>query len=256
MVIRCRENYPTALNHEELIEGETVMSLAKIDKKDTTRRGFVKNVAMGTGGIALASSLRAALTPGRSDLIAAPGPVVQTPPQGELKYRKYFTTELRPEEKEIGFGASPMFLVFADNDIIEGCHFFSAMLMGQSATKIAGHGPHKHKDPEVLVALGTDPDHPHELYAEYEIFMGPELERHVVNKPSLVFIPGNFIHCPFTVTKVTRPFIFIEAQYAPKEIEIPYRDLVPENMRDKYIFLELDGSSEKGKPRPAPRKRP
>ena len=232
------------------------MSLIKIEKKSTTRRGFVKDVAVGAGGIALASALRAALTSAKGELIAAPSPIVQPVPQGELKYRKYFTTELKPEEKEIGFGASPMFLVFADNDIIEGCQFFSAMLMGESATKVAGHGPHKHRDPEVLVALGTDPDHPHELYAEYEIYMGPEMEKHVINKPSLVFIPANFIHCPFRVTKATRPFIFIEAQYTPKEVETPFRDLVPAEMRDKYIFLELDGSSEKGKPRSQPKKRP
>ena len=232
------------------------MSLVKIDKKETTRRGFVKNVAIGAGGIALASSLREALTPGKSDLIAAPGPLIQPPPQGELKYRKYFTTELTKEEKSIGFGASPMFTVFCDNDIIEGCQFFSAMLMGPSATKVAGHGPHKHKDPEVLVALGTDPDHPQELYAEYEVFMGPEMERHVVNKPSLVFIPGDFIHCPFRIIRADRPFIFIEAQYALKEIEVPFRNMVPENMRDKYIFLDLDGSSEKGKPRNQPKKKP
>ena len=231
------------------------MSLISIDKK-STRRGFVKNVAVGAGGIALASTLRAALNPDGSELMAGPGTIVQPAPQGGLKYRKYFTTELTPEEKNIGFGASPMFLVFADNDIIEGCHFFSAMLMGESATKVAGHGPHKHRDPEVLVALGTDPDHPNELYGEYEIYMGPEMEKHVINKPSLVFIPSNFVHCPFRVTKATRPFIFIEAQYTPKEVEIPLKELVPADMRDKYIFLNLDGSSEKGKPRPPAKQRP
>jgi len=223
------------------------MGLFKIDKKGTTRRGFVKELAVSAGGLTFMSSLRTALDPAGSELIAAPNPIVQTAPQGELKYRKYFTTELTREEKEIGFGGSPMFTVFADNDIIEGCQFFSVMLMGASATKIAGHGPHKHRDPEVLVALGTDPDHPNELYAEYEICMGPEMEKHVVNKPSLVYIPANFIHCPFTVTKVTRPFIFIEAQYTPKETETSLRDLVPADMRNKYIFLDSDGSSEKGK---------
>jgi hypothetical protein len=227
------------------------MSLGRIDKKGTTRRGFVKEVAAGAAGVAVAGALRAALVPAHEGLIAAPGPLVQAPAPGELKYRKYFTTELRPEELEIGYGAMKnMFMVFCDGDIIEGCHFFSAMLMGEAATKVAGHGPHKHRDPEVLVALGTDPDHPHELGAEYEIFMGPEMEKHVVNKPSLVFIPGGFIHCPFRVTKVTRPFIFIEAQYAPKDVETSFRDMVPADMRNKYIFIDSDGSSQKGKPMP------
>ncbi len=226
------------------------MGLIKTANANTTRRGFVKGIAAGTAGIAVAGALRAALEPVGNELIAAPKPVVQAA-EKEMKYRKYFTTELTPEEYEIGYGAMKnMFMVFCDGDIIEGCHFFSAMLMGESATKIAGHGPHKHRDPEVLVALGTDPDHPHELGAEYEVFMGPEMEKHVVNKPSLVFIPGNFIHCPFRVTKVTRPFIFIEAQYSPKDVETSLRDMVPADMRDKYIFIDSDGSSEKGKAKP------
>lgn len=115
---------------------------------------------------------------------------------------------------------------------------------------MAGHGPHKHRDPEVLVALGTDPDRPQELGAGYEICMGPEMGRHVVNKLSMVFIPGNFIHWPFRVTKVTRPFIFIEAQYSPKDVETSFRDLVPGDMRDKYVLIDSDGSSEKGKAKP------
>jgi hypothetical protein len=49
-----------------------------------------------------------------------------------------------------------MFTVFTDTDTLQGSHYFSAMIMGESAIKVAGHGPHSHKDPEILVALGTD----------------------------------------------------------------------------------------------------
>ena len=58
-------------------------------KKGTTRRGFVKNVAAGAGGLALANSLRAALPPGQTALIAAPAPTT--------KYDKYV---LVPEIKQ------------------------------------------------------------------------------------------------------------------------------------------------------------
>jgi len=229
------------------------MGLIKVAKTNTTRRGFVKEIAAGTAGVAITGALGAALGP----IHAAPKPPVQAPPQGGLKYRKYFTGELTPEEYEIGYGAMRnMFLVFCDNDIIEGCHYFSAMLMGESATKTLGHGPHKHRDPEVLVALGTDPDHPQELGAEFFMCMGPEMEKHVVSKPSLVFVPANTIHCPFTVTRVTRPFIFIQAQYAPKAVETALRDMVPPEMRNKYIFIDSDGSSDKGKPKLPQRKMP
>ena len=223
----------------------------------TTRRKFVKNVATGTAALAFGGKaiLRANRTnPSESN------PAAQPAQEGELKYRKCFLTELHPEEREKGFGAQNMFVVFSDNDIIEGCHFFSAMYMGESATKIAGHGPHKHKEPEVLVALGTDPSNPRDLGAEFELYMGAEMEKHVINKSTLIYIPANTIHCPFRVTKVQRPFMFIQAQYGLKLQETPLRDLVPANMRDKYIFIEADGNqkdvyippSERGKPKPKP----
>jgi hypothetical protein len=158
----------------------------------------------------------------------------------ELKYRKLFLNELNPEEKGKGFGRSPIFTVFADTDIIQGCNFFSAMIMGDSASKSAGHGPHVHKDPEVLVALGTDPEHPKELGGEIEIFMGPEMEKHIITESTIIFIPANFIHCPFRVTKVTRPFIFIQSQYSPKLNEKSLKKLVAEELRDKMVFIDTE----------------
>jgi hypothetical protein len=158
----------------------------------------------------------------------------------ELKYSKYFLNELKPEERAKGMGKSPMFTVLADTDIISGCNFFSAMIMGDSATKVAGHGPHIHKDPEVLVALGTDTEHPRDLGAEMELCMGPEMEKHLITESTIIFIPANFIHCPFRILKVTRPFIFIQSQYSPKLHEKSLKKLVSEEMRDKMIFIDTD----------------
>ena len=160
----------------------------------------------------------------------------------EVKYGKYFLHELTPEERERGFGKDSGFVVFSDNDIIQGCNYFSVRVMGEAATKIAGHGPHIHKDAEVLVALGTDPDNPTELGAEIELCMGPEMEAHTITRSTLVYIPPNFIHCPFRVLKVARPFLFIQSQYAPKMTEKPFKQLVPAEMRDKMIFLDFDGT--------------
>jgi hypothetical protein len=158
----------------------------------------------------------------------------------ELKYRKYFLNELLPEEKQKGFGKNPMFTVMTDNDIIEGCHFFTAMMMGESATKKAGHGPHVHKTAEILVALGTDPEHPRVLGAEIELCMGPEMEKHYITESTLVYIPANFIHCPFRVLKVDRPFVFIQAQYSLKLNETSLKKLVAEDLRSKMIFIDTE----------------
>ena len=159
----------------------------------------------------------------------------------ELKYSKYFLNELAPEAREKGFGKMPNMVAYTDNDIIEGSHYFSAMIMGPMAIG-RGHGPHSHKDPEVLVALGTDMDNPKELGAVMELCMGPEMEKHIVTTSTLVFIPANFVHCPFTITKVDRPFLFIQAQYAPKLTETSYKKLIAEAERDKYIFIDADGT--------------
>jgi hypothetical protein len=215
-------------------------------EKGTTRRGFVKEITGGAAGIALAGVLSAAFMPTKESIAAAMNNPASPASEGTgSKYRKCFLNELTPEEREIGFGASNMFVTFADNDIIEGCNYFSAMWMGELATKTLGHGPHTHPVPEVLVALGSDPENPEDLGAEFELYMGTEMEKHIINKSTMIYIPENTVHCPFTITRVTRPFLFIQAHYGPKLAETARRDLVPEDMRSKYIFIDSDGSSEK-----------
>ncbi|MEJ2244893.1 MAG: hypothetical protein P8Y80_02225 [Acidobacteriota bacterium] len=215
-------------------------------EKGTTRRGFVKEITGGAAGIALAGVLSAAFMPTKESIAAVMNPPNPSSAQGSgSKYRKCFLNELTPDEREIGFGASNMFVTFADNDIIEGCNYFSAMWMGELATKTLGHGPHTHPVPEVLVALGSDPENPEDLGAEFELYMGTEMEKHIINKSTMIYIPENTVHCPFTITRVTRPFLFIQAHYGPKLAETARRDLVPEDMRSKYIFIDSDGSSEK-----------
>ena len=213
-------------------------------EKGTTRRGFVKEITAGAAGIALAGMFASAFMPAKESFAATSNLFDPKAPEGS-KYRKCFLNELTPEEKNIGFGASPMFVTFADNDIIEGCNYFSAMWMGESATKTLGHGPHTHPVPEVLVAIGSDPEHPEELGAEFELFMGEEMEKHIITKSTMIYIPENTVHCPFTIKKVTRPFLFIQAHYGPKLAETARRDLVPEDMRNKYIFIDSDGSPTK-----------
>lgn len=216
------------------------------NQKGTTRRGFVKEITGGGAGIVLAGMLSAALMPDRESLAAMMNQPDPSASQATgSKYRKCFLNELTPAEREIGFGASNMFVAFADNDIIEGCNYFSAMWMGEMSTKTLGHGPHTHPVPEVLVALGSDPDNPKDLGAEFELYMGTEMEKHIINTSTMIYIPENTVHCPFTITRVTRPFLFMQAHYGPKLAETARRDLVPEEMRKKYIFIDSDGSSEK-----------
>jgi hypothetical protein len=160
----------------------------------------------------------------------------------ELRYSKYFLNELPEAERKKGFGRMPSMVTFTDADILKDSKYFSVMWMGEEATKIAGHGPHIHKDPELLVALGTDPANPQDLGADMEMCMGPEMESHICSVSTMIWVPGNFIHAPFRILKVRRPFLFIQCQYAPKLTETALKKLVAEELRDKMVFIDADGT--------------
>jgi hypothetical protein len=159
----------------------------------------------------------------------------------ETKYGKYFLNELDPEVREKTLGRMAGVVAFTDKDVIEGSQYLSVRFMSRASTpQFLGHGPHSHKDPEVLVALGTDPDNPNDLGAEFELCMGPEMEKHIVNTSTLIYIPPNFIHCPFIIHRLDRPFLFVHIQYAPKMTEKSYKKMVAEELRDKMIFINTD----------------
>jgi hypothetical protein len=161
----------------------------------------------------------------------------------EMKYSRYFLNELPDEVRfKSRFSQMPSMVAFTDNDVIRDSKYFSVMVMGEEATKHGGHGPHVHNDPELLVALGTDTDHPRDLGAKMEMCMGPEMESHIVTESTMIWIPAHFIHCPFRILEVTRPFIFIQCQYASKLNEKSLPKLVKEELRDKMIFIDTDGA--------------
>jgi hypothetical protein len=159
----------------------------------------------------------------------------------KFKYSKYFLNELPKEEREKGFGKLPMMVAFTDADIFKDSKYCSVMWMGEEATKMGGHGPHTHKDPELLIALGTDPSNPKDLGADMEMCMGPEMESHIVTESTMIWIPANFIHAPFRILKSRRPFLFIQSQYAPKLTEKSLKKLIAEEKREGMIFMDATG---------------
>ena len=158
----------------------------------------------------------------------------------ETKYGKYFLTRPGPGEEKRGFWSNENTTIFTDDDIIKGSLLFWAVRMGPDYIA-PPHGPHTHKDPEVLVMLGTDPDDPWDLGAEIDLYMGEEMEKHTITRSTLVYIPADFIHCPIEYRNVRRPFIFIQSQYAPKLTETSYKKLVAERERNKMVFFDLNG---------------
>ena len=57
------------------------------------------------------------------------------------------------------------------------------------------------EDAELIWVIGGDPEHPEELGAEVEVFMGPEMERHIIDKTCVIYIPPYFMHCPWRILR-------------------------------------------------------
>jgi len=83
--------------------------------------------------------------------------------------------------------------------------FFNATGSGSGNTDES----HSHPEPEALLWVGLDPGDLGYLGAEIEIALGPELERHVFDKPTCVVCPSDLRHAPLIVRHVDDPYVFL-----------------------------------------------
>lgn len=83
-----------------------------------------------------------------------------------------------------------------------------------------GGGAHIHPVDEALFFLGLNPNDINYLGAEIEIGLGEEDERQVINRPSAVIAPKNFVHCPVITRWVERPYahfhVYLGSKYEVK----------------------------------------
>jgi len=148
----------------------------------------------------------------------------------ETKYGKYFIAY----EGEQNFPAGKI-IARLDDTVVKGSYFYFAHWILPHAEPMGpvGHPPHIHKAVELLFHIGTNPDDPTDLGAEVELCMGREMEKHIITKSTVVFIPPNFIHCPWKPIKTYRPWILIQVNQSPLHTEKGYHQLLPKEVRDK-----------------------
>ena len=150
------------------------------------------------------------------------------------KYGQYFK-KYHAKKEEIELGRTGIARV--DRDTFQGCNFYWVHWNLPNPPKRhegmhgVGHPPHTHKDAEILMLIGTNPDDPEDLGAEVELQMGPEREKHIMTKATTVYIPPNMIHCPYVIKKTIRPWIFIEINQGPVHTEKLYPQILTEAER-------------------------
>jgi hypothetical protein len=135
---------------------------------------------------------------------------------------------------------------FLDGKTFEGCNGYHVFWVGDKpygpyGTKAWGeiyHGPHVHKYPEIFMHLGTDSENPMDLGAEVEMCVGPEMEKHILTKSTIMCFPANFPHSPWRILKVTRPFLIVTVNQSTKHTEKALRNMVPKETWDRMIFID------------------
>lgn len=177
------------------------MSFVPIRKKGTTRRGFVKNVAVGAGGIALASSLRAALAPGQSGMLAAQAP--------KTKYEKYI---LAPEIKQ-----------YQDLQVFEikgkdaRGYDWALQMAPVEAIPLMSEAGAVNAD-RAKAYIGT-PDNVKDIGTEIEISMGGEPEVYKIDSASMTYIPKGIPLRQRVLKKPVKPSFVLTLTLPPKYIE-------------------------------------
>ena len=70
--------------------------------------------------------------------------------------------------------------------------------------------PHKHEFPQYLHFFSANPRDSKDFDAEIEVNLGEEQEKHIINKPSVVYVPAGQLHGPISFNKVNKPLLFID----------------------------------------------
>jgi len=85
---------------------------------------------------------------------------------------------------------------------------------------------HVHPHDEMIGFIGTNPDDPHDLCAEAELWIEDEVYH--IKKSFLAFFPKGVVHCPLWVRNVTRPILHFDIQIAEGRPEFKWvKELEP-----------------------------
>jgi hypothetical protein len=76
--------------------------------------------------------------------------------------------------------------------------------------------PHTHDADEYLIFLGNNPaDWFSSFDAEIDFFLGEEMEKYLIDKPTIIYIPATMVHCPLNFRVLNKPVLFTALLQTP-----------------------------------------
>ncbi|MBN1831090.1 MAG: hypothetical protein JW896_03180 [Deltaproteobacteria bacterium] len=197
------------------------MNSPKDNEKNTSRRGFIQDVAAGAAGVAIAGALAtlgAPIVAAAQEEKKAESPFFRDPPpwpKGTTgnKYDHLFSTQLK-ENSITDVVAGPQAYFRGDSDL-PGAKINMGWQMFTKPYRLELES-HHHDTDEYLFFLGaTLPDLVGSFDGEIEYFMGPEYERHVITEATVLYIPAGLEHNPCDIKRLGKPMMFSALQLAP-----------------------------------------
>ena len=139
------------------------------------------------------------------------------------KYGKYVITDSKLREPPAGISPEKRAeqarrttgVLHLDNEVIKGAFYVDCVWFWKGSDYV--NPTHAHDFDEFLTFWGTNPEDPHDLCGEVELWL--EGEKHILTKSCLVFIPKGMKHCPMIVRKVDRPILHFAAGTAGRYTE-------------------------------------
>lgn len=114
-------------------------------------------------------------------------------------------------------------LLWMDDDMVKGASFYMDLHWHMSGkTEGTPEEVHVHDHDELIGFIGSDPNDPHALGAEIEIYLNGE--KHILNKSCLVFLPAGVTHAPIIFRKIDKPIIGFTLMASPRYVRTNLED--------------------------------
>ena len=126
---------------------------------------------------------------------------------GELKYSKYIITDAEPNDPHLNFMRTRLLL--SGDSVIPGSLALNCVWYWKGSDVVTTQA-HTHDCDEIIAFIGTNPDDPHDLAGEVEIWL--QDEKYLLDKSCLVFVPKGLVHCPLIIRKAERPIFHFTAK--------------------------------------------
>ena len=183
------------------------MNSSEKEKSGCTRRGFVRELAIGSTAIAAAGAMLG--LPANASQVTQG--VSRETSDGKSRYGKCIVP--LPIHK---MGETVMFSTGADTLNGFPCNIIYAFGLKAGPLGLSRR-PHVHDHDEVIYFIGSDPKNP-ELGAEVNFKIGPkgEEEDHIFSVPTAVVVPKGIWHCPMETLKCDQPFLCMAVSITTK----------------------------------------